>query len=158
MNVVYISQFRDCSGYASAARGYLKSLDDYLQRNPQSFNLKVHTVPVENSKTNRLNKQETDLLQKYELQSEEEISNFCNKEYLAIWHMPATMVYMLKSDVSNPYWRTAIKLIGSAKENINLTVWEADEVPDEWFSVYDELNTNSVIVPCTWNQETFSKN
>ena len=157
MNVVYVSQFRDCSGYASAARGYLKAIDLYLQKNPGSFNLKVHTIPVENSKTSRLNNQEKDLLDKYEFESEEEISNYCEKEYLAIWHMPATMIYMLKSNPTNPFWRTAVKLIGSAKENINLTVWEADEVPDEWISVYDQLNTNSVIVPCTWNQEVFSK-
>ena len=88
MNVVYISQFRDCSGYASAARGYLKSLDNYLQRNPKSFNLKVHTVPVENSKTNRLNEQEIDLLQKYELQSEEEISNFFSLSFLFLFLLP----------------------------------------------------------------------
>ena len=41
MNIVYAAQFRDSSGYAVAARGYLKALDAYLLEHPNAFNLKI---------------------------------------------------------------------------------------------------------------------
>ena len=49
MRVVYCSQFRDSSGYASAARGYLKALDTFLAEFPDAFELKVHTIIVEHT-------------------------------------------------------------------------------------------------------------
>ncbi len=48
--VVYMSQFRDSSGYAIAARGYLKALDTYMEKNPGTFELKVHTFNAEKEK------------------------------------------------------------------------------------------------------------
>ena len=44
IRIVYAGQFRDSSGYAVAARGYLKALDSYLSKNPGKFELKVYTA------------------------------------------------------------------------------------------------------------------
>ena len=44
MKIIYAGQFRDSSGYAVAARGYLKAIDEYLQQNPGKFELKVYTA------------------------------------------------------------------------------------------------------------------
>ena len=155
MNIVYVSQFRDCSGYAVAARGYLKSIDTYLKDNPGEFDFKVHTVPVENS-NNRLTAEEEALISKYEFDSEEEVDQYCKKDYLVVWHMPAPMIYLIHRRSLDPLWRAGLKLITNANRNINLTVWEADDIPQSWVSTYDQLKTDALIVPCSWNQEVFS--
>ena len=49
MKVIFSSQFRDSSGYASAARGYLKALDAYLTEHPGAFNLKIYSSVVNHS-------------------------------------------------------------------------------------------------------------
>ena len=46
MNLVYMAQFRDVSGYAVAARGYLKALDTYLNSTPHDINLKIYSAVV----------------------------------------------------------------------------------------------------------------
>jgi len=155
VNIVFISQYRDTSGYASAARGYLKAIDDFLTDNPGSFNFKIHTIPVELDKTNRITKEEKRLIEKYEFKSEEEIDVFCKNEYLAVWQMPAPMVYFLQSK-KDPVWAAGLKLIHNSTKNINISVWEADALPDSWKTVYKQLNTESVIVPCEWNKNVYS--
>ena len=62
MRLVYLSQFRDVSGYAIAARGYLKALDSYLQDNPDAFELKIYSIIASSS---RLSDEEESLLEKY---------------------------------------------------------------------------------------------
>jgi len=157
MNIIFISQFRDCSGYAQAARGYLKALDNYLTDNPGAFNFRIHVVPVENSKTNRLTEEEESIISKYEFSSEEELDQFSQKAYTAVWQMPAPMVYFLRSDPQNPFWRSALRLIVNSTKNINISVWESDVLPDSWKQVYEQLNTESVIVPCEWNKKVYSE-
>jgi glycosyltransferase involved in cell wall biosynthesis len=156
MNIVYVSQFRDCSGYAVAARGYLKAIDHYLSQNPGEFEFKIHTVPVENSDSKHLTAKEKALISKYEFSSEEEADHFCKKNYLVVWHMPAPMVYLIHKRSLDPLYRVALKLITNANRNINLTVWEADDIPEAWVKTYDNLKTDAIIVPCKWNQDTFS--
>ena len=41
MNIVYLSQFKDTSGYAAAARSYLKALEEHLQSFKNNVTLKL---------------------------------------------------------------------------------------------------------------------
>jgi len=153
MRVVYCSQFRDSSGYASAARGYLKALDAYLLENPDAFELKVHTIIIEHS--SRLTDNELALLDKYEFKSDSEIDSWVDGSYLLLWHQPAPMM-TIERFRDNKYWVAGRRLLDNATCNINLTVWEADDIPDYWVDVYNRFDTSAVIVPCKWNLETFS--
>ena len=137
MKVVYLSQFRDSSGYASAARGYLKAFDNYLTAHPGEFELKVHTLVVEHSSC--LNTEERKLLEKYEFSSDSEIEQFVKGKYLLIWHQPPPMLpnFINMYGETDQYWAAARKLIENATKNINLTVWEADKAPEFWNKVYD---------------------
>ena len=64
--VVYVSQFRDACGYAVAARGYLRAMENYLQNNPDSFDLKVYNINAENTSVKRLAHNEESIISKYE--------------------------------------------------------------------------------------------
>lgn len=156
MKVVYLSQFRDSSGYASAARGYLKAFDNYLTAHPGEFELKVHTLVVEHSSC--LNTEERKLLEKYEFSSDSEIEQFVKGKYLLIWHQPPPMLpnFINMYGETDQYWAAARKLIENATKNINLTVWEADKAPEFWNKVYDMYETDALIAPSRWNQEVFT--
>ena len=65
MNVVYCAQFRDSAGYGVAARGYLKSLDEYLKKNPTAYNLKLYSSVV--AQSNKMTTDEISLIEKYSL-------------------------------------------------------------------------------------------
>ena len=91
MNIVYLSQFKDTSGYASAARSYLKSLDVYLQSEINPFKLKVHHIKVESVKS--ISKEDEDLIDKYIFSSEAEVDEFIkNNEFILVWHQPPPML------------------------------------------------------------------
>jgi len=153
MRVVYCGQFRDSSGYASAARGYLRALDIYLQENPDAFELKVHTIIME--KSSKLTDEELQLLEKYEFDSPSEIDRWVENPYLILWHQPAPMMDIERFR-SNPYWAAGRRLLDNATTNINLTVWEAVDIPEYWNTVYNKFETDAVIVPCEWNYKMFS--
>jgi len=158
MKIVYCSQFRDSSGYSVAARGYLKALDSYLQKNPEAFQLKILTISVEHS--SKLSESELELINKYEFHSAAEISSFVeNKDYVFVWHQPALMGTWCESErwSTDPHWLAFRTLLKNAHKNINLTVWEADDLPETWVSVYDRYKTSAIIVPSQWNLEVFSK-
>ena len=42
MKIVYCAQFRDQTGYGVAARGYLKALDHFLDKNSNLGDLKIY--------------------------------------------------------------------------------------------------------------------
>ena len=157
INLVYLSQFRDSSGYAVAARGYLKALDAYIESTNANINLKVHTIVVET--TNSLTREETALLEKYEFKSVSEVFETTEKEYVLLWHQPAPMITLADAYAKrDELWACAKLLIENADANVNVTVWEADKLPDVWVDkVYDRFDTNAVIVPSKWNHEVFSK-
>ena len=90
MRIVYCGQFRDRSGYAIAARGYLKSIDHYLSQNKDSVELKIYSTIV-NEDTD-LSSEYIDLIQKYEFKDDEEIKKWMEGDYLFIWHMPPAMI------------------------------------------------------------------
>lgn len=157
LNLVYLSQFRDSSGYAVAARGYIRALDSYIQSAEIDINLKIHTIMVEN--TNSLTDEETDLLEKYEFKTTDEVFATSQQEYILLWHQPAPMITLGDAYAQkDPAWACAKLLIENAAKNINITVWEADKLPDLWVDkVYKRYDTSAVIVPSSWNQEVFSK-
>ncbi len=154
--IVYMSQFRDSSGYAIAARGYLKALDAYLQENPGAFELKVHTFNVEKEKD--LSDHMLDLLKKYEFTSLNELKKFVREDYILLWHMPPPMVVTFTGGLQHReiQWEGTARLVLGANHKINLTVWEADRIPTMWEELYyKNTSTNDVIVPSDWNKEIF---
>jgi len=157
LNLVYLSQFRDSSGYAVAARGYLKALDSYIQSADVNINLRIHTIVVED--TNSLTDEEDALLEKYEFKTTGEVFATSQQEYILLWHQPAPMITLGDAYAQkDPAWACAKLLIENAAKNINVTVWEADKLPDLWVDkVYKRYDTSAVIVPSSWNQEVFSK-
>ena len=119
MNVVYLSQFRDASGYAVAARGYLKALDTFIENNPGKLNLKVHTVAVDT--VSHLSTSEQALLEKYEFRSESEIDNFVSNDYILLWHQPAPMItWGDHFEDQSPVFSGMKKLVDNANKNINI--------------------------------------
>lgn len=153
-NILYVSQFRDSSGYASAARSYVKAVDTYLQASKDNINFKIYTIPIEH--TNSLSVFEKQLLSKYELK-EEDIDTFIRNEYTIIWHMPSTMPLVAPNFVQANVWNNVMKLLINSAKNINMTVWEASSIPSWWKDkVYDPLGVDSLIVPSVWNKEVFT--
>jgi len=158
MKIVYCAQFRDSSGYAVASRGNLRSLDAFLQKNPNAFELKI--LPLSAGEVNRLSKEEEKIIKKYEFSHKAEIDETCKAgDHICLWHMPPLMltIWAKRFRKNDPHWDAVEKLVRSSKENVNVTVWEADSIPEGWLKVYDEYNTNSVIVPSQWNKDVFSK-
>ena len=115
MNVVYISQFRDCSGYASAARSYLKAVDASLLKSEENINFKVYTVPIEH--TSSLTKEEEALLKKYEL-TNEDVDEFLMNDYTMVWHMPPSMIMIGQNFVEPIYWNNVVKLLENSERSI----------------------------------------
>ena len=154
-NFLYVGQFRDSSGYASAARSYLKAVDASLLKSEENINFKVYTVPIEH--TSSLTKEEEALLKKYEL-TNEDVDEFLMNDYTMVWHMPPSMIMIGQNFVEPIYWNNVVKLLENSSKNINMTVWEASSVPDQWNeSVYKTLKTDSIIVPSSWNLKVFSE-
>ncbi len=156
MNIIYCSQFSDSCGYAVAARGYLKSLDSVISKNNLNINLKILDVSVES--ISKLNSDELHLLKKYSLSTEEEIQQALKSNYICLWHYPTgfyNAIKHYKNEHKKMKW--LYDLIKSSKKNINYTTWEADKIPEKWVEFLQELNTCSVIVPCNWNKQIFSK-
>ena len=150
--VVYISQFRDACGYAVAARGYLRAMENYLQNNPDSFDLKVYNINAENTSVKRLAHNEEAIISKYEFESELEIEKYCSEPYVAIWHLPAPMYTLSGLYPADHRWKTFTKVVKGASKNINLTVWETKQPPESWLKMYDLLETDAVIMPCSFNK------
>ena len=153
-NILYVSQFRDSSGYASAARSYLKAVNEYLSKSKDKVNFKIFTVPIEH--TNSLSTEERVLLDEYEINNRD-LEEFLKLDYTMVWHMPPSMPMIGHNFVEEPVWQNVVRILQNSSRNINITVWEADRIPDSWSkNIYPSLGTESLVVPSTWNQEVFS--
>ena len=156
MNIVFMSQFRDSSGYASAARGYVRALDSYLKNNPSSFSLKLFTIKIEEG--SKISANDDEVLKKYEFQCSEEISEYTRKEYLILWYMPAPLVFRGDhTGTFGPQWFNVKNLIENSAKNINMSTWEASSLPKDWNFTYKRYNTKSIIVPSKWNVDVYSE-
>ena len=149
LKIIYCAQFTDSSGYGSAARGYLKALDE----TNLDFDLKVHNVAFEGA--SKISKNQKDLIIKYSFNESSEVKEWLGtKDYILIWHLPAPSFYVhleRHKEVSN---LTNI-LVRNAKRIVNLGAWEYDKLPLEWQKVWRELNIDSTITPSRWNQKVF---
>lgn len=157
-HIVYLSQFRDSSGYAVAARHYLKSLQNYILENKKDYTLMAHTLRFESGCS--LSDEETSLIDSLSFGSEEEVDKFLskNEKFVLLWHMPPPMMILKdRYKETKPSWRIADKLIKGSYRNINITVWEADKIEESWARVFDIFETKDVIVPCQWNKDTFEE-
>ena len=157
MRIVYCAQFRDTAGYAVAARGYLRALDEYLKENPDAFELKIYSTVITESKN--LSSEEIELIKKYEFQNDDEIDQIVRQKYTFLWHMP-TPLLTFADDKFRPSPNCSpsiLKLQNASDRNVSICTWETDSVPWEWRKVYEYYHTDKVIVPCKWNQEPFRK-
>ena len=157
MRIVYCCQSRDKSGYGVAARGYIKALDAYLQKNPDAFELKVYSSVV--SESDKLTSDEKALLKKYEFKDDSEIEDTINSEYVFLWHMPPPLILFAdKRFKPTPNCSPAMqRLIKNAKYKANYVAWETDLIPEEWVRDYEYLKPDMIITPCEWNKKTFEK-
>ena len=151
MRVIYCGQFTDSSGYGSAARGYLSALDVANK----DIKLKIHNVAFEGSI--KISQSNIDLIKKYAFQNQDELKSWISDgDYMLVWHLPSPSFYVhleRHKDISP----TTDLLVRSAKRVINLAAWEYDKIPLEWKKVWRELNFDTTIAPCRWNQDVFSK-
>ena len=156
--IVYCSQFRDSSGYAVAARGYLGALDAYLRANPGEFQLKVYTTILEPS--NKIPPAELALIKEYEFKSDTSLEEFTDDEFLLLWHLPPPLVLFADNrfKASPGVTPSLSRLIEKADQNVNLVAWETSGIPSEWQRVYEYTRPDKIIVPCEWNGETFQNN
>jgi len=156
MRIVYCAQFRDFSGYGIAARGYLKALDSFLKKNPNSLNLKVYSAVVGGG---NLSEEEDALIGKYEFKNDEEISQWLKEDYTFVWHMPPAMVFFSDEKFNpSPNCSPSIKkLLKQSRSNINLTVWETTKIPREYVRTHEYHNPDAIITSSKWNQEAFNE-
>jgi len=154
MRIVFSSQFRDSSGYGSAARSYLKAIDKVIEGYDYDFN--ILSIEVESIST--ISKDEEELIRKYELTGTQ-IDNIVDQEYILIWHQPTGMLMFgdqaLKHDKK---WISFKKLLDNSNKNINMSVWESNKIPELWHSLHKKYNTSATIVPCEWNRLAFKDN
>jgi len=154
MRLVYLGQFRDVSGYAIAARGYLKALDTYLQNNPDAFELKIYS-PIASS--SRLEEAEKLLIERYEFENDQDLDNFISDDFSLLWHLPPPMINFgdERFQPSPGCSPSMAKLIQSCNKSISLLAWETDKVPLEWKRAFDYYRPDKIITPSSWNSKIF---
>ena len=153
MKVIFSSQFRDSSGYASAARSYLEAIDKVIHK--YEYDFRILSIAVEQASA--ISHKQEGLISKYEIDLSQ-VDDYIKEDYLLIWHQPAGMVMFGDQNLGkDPKWIAFKKLLDNSTKNINMTVWESNKIPDFWNSIHKRYKTISTIVPCKWNQETFSK-
>ena len=152
MKVIYSSQFRDSSGYASAARSYLEAIDSVIQEYDIDF--KILSIAVE--EVSNVSPKQEELISKYEI-SLGDIDEYIKEEYLLIWHQPTGMILFGDGTMAeDSKWIAFKKLLDNADKNVNMTVWESNKIPDAWKTLHKRYKTTATIVPCRQNQEVFS--
>lgn len=151
VKVIYCGQFTDSSGYGSAARGYIESLD----KSDVDIDLKVHNVAFEGS--TKISKEKKELISKYSFKSSSDLKEWIkDSNYILIWHLPAPSFYVhleRHKEVAN----LTNVLVRGAKRIVNLAAWEYDKLPLEWQKIWRDLCFDATITPSRWNQEVFQK-
>jgi glycosyltransferase involved in cell wall biosynthesis len=165
MRVLYYGPFRDGSGYAMAARGYLKAFDKLIEEG-EEIDLRLLTLDLEfvNSK---LSDEDKKFVEKYEFPfskytgktSVKEVEEWVNQPepFVFIWHQPAPMITWERYKTGDRFWDSMRKCLKGAKKNINFTVWEADQVHPGWIDTFNIYNVDAVVVPSEYNEHTFER-
>lgn len=145
--IIYCGQFTDASGYASAARKYLRLLDKYLDKS--AYELKVYNSSYE-GKINCSNA-DLQLINKYLLDNKDVENYISNKDYIAIFHLLPWDGFI---NVENKYKNKTIFL--NSKKTINISYWETDRLPKAWREIFKQ-NYDQIILACEWNKQIYSK-
>lgn len=145
--IIYCGQFTDASGYASAARKYLRLLDKYLDNS--KYELKVYNSSYEG----KVNCSNTDLqlINKYLLDNKDVENYISNKDYIAIFHLLPWDAFLKQEE----QYKNKI-IFSSAKKTINISYWETDRIPKSWREIFEQ-NYDELILACEWNKEIYSK-
>ena len=156
--LIYLAQFTDAAGYASAARGYLHVFDQLASE--EGFEFHIFNLPFE--KSHRLKDSEQRLIDKYQIKGEAHLNQLLQEKYTLVWHIPPAVISWIESANNLPIHMRKVfirakRLLDAAEENINISTWEADKIPDFWVKVLSRLKTEFCFVPCRWNEETYNK-
>lgn len=156
MRLVYLGQFRDPSGYAIAARDYLRSLDLFIKNNPGKLELKIYSSVA--SRADTLTPEEKELVEKYEFKNDQDLEEFTASDFDLLWHMPPPLANFgderfKPSPGCSP---SMSKLLLSCRKKISLLAWETDIVPTEWQRAFDYYPVDKIITPSSWNTRVFS--
>lgn len=145
--IIYCGQFTDASGYASAARKYLRLLDKYLDTS--KYELKVYNSSYE-GKIN-CSKNDLELINKYLLHNKDVDKYISSKDYTAIFHLLPWDAFLKQEE----HFKNKI-IFSNAKKTINMSYWETDRIPKAWREIF-ENNYHKIILACEWNKEIYSK-
>ena len=162
MRILYYGPFRDGSGYAVAARGYLKAFDKLIQEG-EDIDLHLLTLDLE-GRNSKLSKSNQELIEKYEFKfdgytgitSEKEVDEWLDnpEPFIFIWHQPAPMITWERY-YDDPFWKQVKKFLSKCKWNISFTVWEADKIHPAWVDTYKVYDVDAVVVPSKYNHNVF---
>lgn len=144
IKVIYSGQFRDPSGYAQAARDYLKALD-FIIKDGADIQLKVFPISFDPQRS--LSASDDALITSYEFADNQERDAFiADKDFIFLGHQtPNAFSEVSELDIFRDH----------ARHLINMTVWETSHLPEAWIDLIKESKINSFIVPCEWNKEIF---
>ena len=166
MNLIYIAQFHETCGYTHAAHGYLKSIDEVLEKFPH-LNIKILSVSLDRKKIslqyhhNKTDQSTIDLLDKYHVKDQQELNELLEADYRCIWHMTSILPIIFKRPGAFNCYRdlefSVEEIILGAEENYHILAWETDEIPQEYKSSIVNYNPKKVITPSEWNTSTVSK-
>lgn len=146
MDIVYIGQFNDASGYGNAAREYLKILDKHLDKT--KFNLNLVSMRYES--TNSASSEENILINKY-LIKDKQLFFASKKPYILIHHLlPNLMLDIFKDNNLNIFFQNAYK-------KISMIAWETDKLPKLWLEIYNSKRFDSIITFCESSKEAINK-
>jgi glycosyltransferase involved in cell wall biosynthesis len=157
MKLVYMGQFRDLSGYAIAARDYLKALDIYLRDHPDAFELRLYSCVA--AEDIQMDESERKLIEKYEFKNDEDLDKFIADDFDLLWHLPPPLVNFgderfKPSPGCSP---SMSKLLLSCNKSVSLLAWETDTVPTEWKRAFEYYPPDKIITPSRWNKDVFEK-
>lgn len=148
-NILYIGHFKDASGYANAARGYLSILDKFLDHS--KYNLKIFALNFEKEDySNHIDKQ---IQNKYILDDKQLIEFINNNEYTVFLH---ALPNFCNIDIAQIPIKQCLQN-KNCKKKINFVAWETDTVPEPWKQVYNSKIYDELVVFCNWNKEVFEK-
>ena len=165
MNVIFIGQFTDASGYGEAARGYLKSLVYHITENNLNVNLATHTVQMERENRDNYDQETANLLEKRDIKylSDLEYEKLLkDNDYVLIVFQPLPYFELHKEYIDPrvkfmPQHHVTNQLIKNANKIISAACWETDKFPDLWKEVWNKNTIARMIVPSTFNEKIFSK-
>ena len=131
--------YNDPSGYGKASRDWfsiISSIDHH------KYDFKIYNLSFERTMTVD-NYPHKELIETYKIDDLYKWSS--TNDYIACFHMTPHSV------VNDP----RMKQFLSAKVKIGITVWETTALPIEWITILNSMD--AVVVPCSWNQEVFTK-